>query len=311
MLYSQPKSSERDQTERAIYKALDQGTRLFMVVGPTGIGKSALALDIADAIGGEVVSVDAFQVYKGFDIGTAKLPVSARRGIPHHLIDICDPMMQYTVKIFSDLAHKLISTTTVPLIFCGGTGLYCDALLYSFNFLEEEGDDSLRHMLQKRLAKEGKLALYQELYTKDPVYAMRIDAQNPARILRGLAVLAQGKRPSEVRQKNDTERRTDICCIGMRSEWDIVTSRIHRRTQMMMAAGWAEEVRQHHMQGISPDAPAFKALGYQILYSHLQGLVTRENAIVYIQTKTRQFAKRQMTWFKRYHYAHWLSVDNS
>lgn len=303
--------------------AYGTGIRLFMVFGPTGIGKSALALTLAHALGADVVSADAFQVYKGFDIGTAKLPIDQREGIAHHLIDMCDPNTQYTVKSFSDALKTLapqLATPYVaqqptpgsqkPLVICGGTGLYCHAILYDFGFLEEDGDDTIRHLLQQRLQKEGKVALFRELSAKDPAYAAKIDPHNPARILRGLAILEGGHLPSLVRPAHET-RRQDICCIGLQQDWETLTTRIHHRTQNMVAAGWIEEVLTLRKTGISEEAPAFKALGYRDICAYLDGQITRDDCIGMIQKKTRQFAKRQMTWFKRYHHAHWLTLENT
>ena len=290
-------------------KALDQGIRTCLLFGPTAVGKSDLALALADKTGAEVVSADAFQVYKGFDIGTAKLPVVARKGIPHHLIDICAPETQYTVKAFSDATQQILSSTPKPIIICGGTGLYCHALLYRFAFLEEDGDQEIRQALQTRLAAEGKEAMYQELARKDPEYAARIDPQNPARILRGLAILETGLQPSLARPIASSLR-DDICCIGLSDDWDTLTTRIQERTRGMIAAGWVDEV-QVLQQSVAPDAPAFKALGYREIAAYLDGSCSLETCIETIQIKTRQFAKRQMTWFKRYHHAHWIHVGNT
>jgi len=289
-------------------KALDQGITTCMIFGPTAVGKSSLALALAEKFGAEIISADAFQVYKGFDIGTAKLSLQERQNIPHHLIDICNPEDQYTVKAFSDATKKIIRNTSKPMIICGGTGLYCQAWLYDFDFLEEDGDQAIRDMLQKRLHTEGKTALYAELQSKDPDYAARIDAQNPARILRGLAILESGQLPSIARPLT-TKIRDDICCIGLSGNWEILTKRIHARTLDMVQNGWIDEVEALHRAGISKEAPAFKALGYRDISDYLDGKLSRQTCIETIQTRTRQFAKRQMTWFKRYHHAHWIQVE--
>jgi tRNA dimethylallyltransferase len=290
-------------------KALDQGIRTCMLFGPTAVGKSQLALALAEKTGAEIISADAFQVYRGFTIGTAKLPIADRNGIPHHLIDICTPETQYTVKAFSDATQAILRNTSKPLIICGGTGLYCHALLYKFEFLEEDGDQEIRHTLQNRLAAEGKNALYHELASKDPAYAARIDAQNPARILRGLAILETGELPSLARPLTPTMR-SDICCIGLTDEWDTLTTRIQTRTLSMIKNGWIAEVDTLRRE-VSPDAPAFKALGYRDIIAYLDHEITEITCIQKIQIKTRQFAKRQMTWFKRYHHAHWIHVGKA
>jgi len=289
-------------------KALDQGITTCMIFGPTAVGKSSLALSLAENFGAEIISADAFQVYKGFDIGTAKLPLNERRNIPHHLIDICDPEDQYTVKAFSDATKAIIANTKTPKIICGGTGLYCHALLYDFDFLEEDGDQAIRDMLQERLQTEGKLALYAELQAKDPDYAARIDAQNPARILRGLAILESGVLPSVARPLT-TNMRDDICCIGLSDTSESLTARIHKRTLAMIEQGWISEVERLQKAGISKDAPAFKALGYREIIAYLDGNLSHTTCVETIQTRTRQFAKRQMTWFKRYHHAHWIHLE--
>ncbi len=298
-----------DLAYNAFAKALDNGITTCLLFGPTAVGKSQLALDLAEKTGAEIISADAFQVYKGFDIGTAKLPMAERNGIPHHLIDICTPETQYTVKAFSDATQALLKHSQKPLLICGGTCLYCHALLYNFDFLEEDGDQDLRIALQARLAAEGKETLYRELASKDPEYAARIDAQNPARILRGLAILETGQLPSLSRPLTQTMR-SDICCIGLTDDWGALTTRIQTRTQNMFKNGWIAEVaalRQH----VSPDAPAFKALGYRDILTYLDHEITEQICIEKIQIKTRQFAKRQMTWFKRYHHAHWIHVGKA
>jgi tRNA dimethylallyltransferase len=291
-------------------KALDQGIQTCMIFGPTAIGKSSLALDLAEKIGAEIISADAFQVYKSFDIGTAKIPLQERRGIQHHLIDICEPDIQYTVKAFSDAAKKLISKPHKPMIICGGTGLYCHALLYDFRFLEEDGDQTIRDHLQQRLAAEGKDALYAELHAKDPDYASRIDSQNPARILRGLAILESGALPSVARPLT-TDMRNDICCIGLSENWQKLTHRIHSRTIDMIQNGWIDEVKNLLDSGVSRHAPAFKALGYREIADYLADQISYETCLETIQIRTRQFAKRQLTWFKRYHHAQWIQLDQT
>jgi tRNA dimethylallyltransferase len=282
---------------------------LVAVVGPTGAGKSDLALHLAEALGGEVLSCDALQVYRGVDVGTAKVPLAERRAIPHHLIDLVEPTEEFSAAEFVRRAVPLIEDLArrgrVPVV-VGGTGLYLRALRRGL-FEGPGRSPEIRQRLSEIARRRGVGALHRILRRWDPGLAARIHPNDRVRLVRGIEVyLASGKRMSDLMG----ERRSPLpgfrdILIGLRLHRDSLNARIRSRVESMFARGFVEEVRRlRHEHG---DAiPAFKAIGYREVLLHLDGKMDLGEAKRRVALATTQYAKRQMTWFRREPDVHWF-----
>jgi tRNA dimethylallyltransferase len=275
---------------------------LAAVVGPTGAGKSELALEIAEAFDGEVVSFDALQVYRGLDIGTAKVPPSERRGIPHHLLDEVEPDEEFSAAEFVLRAVPAIegiaSRGRLPVL-VGGTGLYLRALRKGL-FEGPGRSPAIRDRLRAVADRRGPTALHRILRRWDPALAQRIHENDRVRLIRGLEVyLASGRRMSDLM----AERKTALdgfhdILIGLRPDRDVLRARVEARVRAMFARGLVEEVRRLRLE-YGASVPAFKAIGYREVLLHLDGAIDVEGARMLTVQATTRYAKRQMTWFRR------------
>lgn len=282
------------------------------IAGPTAVGKSKVAIDIAKRINGEIISCDSIQVYKDMDIGTAKIKPEEQEDIPHYLIDIVSPNQEYNVKHFKDDCQKRIhdikERNKIPLI-VGGTGLYMSSVLFNYNMADTKPDYALRQMLEKRAHNNGIMALHQDLVKYDPVAAKKIDPSNLKRVIRALEICIHTNKPlHELQSKNTSDVPLNPCIIGLNMNREILHQRIEERVDKMLKDGLVEEVR--NLKKKYPNSKvAFEGIGYKEVISYLQGLSTflemRERIII----NTRQLAKRQISWFKRYENIHWLMTD--
>ncbi|MCI8331893.1 MAG: tRNA (adenosine(37)-N6)-dimethylallyltransferase MiaA [Clostridiales bacterium] len=282
--------------------------KVVAVVGPTGTGKSALAIEIAKRYGGEVVSCDSMQVYRGMDIGTAKVTPEQMQGVPHHLLDVIDPSEPFSCVDYAALANQTIEQLhkkgALP-VFCGGTGQYLDAVLKGTRFSDADVDLSLRETL---LAKEP-MQLWHELDSIDPEAAQKIHPNNKKRVVRALEIYkTTGILKSEWdRRSTSGEAPYDALILGLCcSDRDVLCRRIDKRVDDMIAAGLVEEVQQ---LSFSENATAKAAIGYKEMIAYLQHKVTLDEAVQNIKTATRQYAKRQMTWFRANASVKWLDIS--
>jgi tRNA dimethylallyltransferase len=277
------------------------------IIGPTAVGKSQAAIEIAKKINGEIISADSMQVYRGMDIGTAKLTSEEREGIPHHLIDIRNPDEEWTVSDFVEQANKLtteIKKRDKSPIIVGGTGLYLWSLLEGFSFPIVPADKELR----ARLEKESLPTLYSELSKVDPQAAEKIHPNDRKRIVRALEVYELTGQPiSELQKKNVAEVfRPPRLMIGLNLPRTELYERINQRVDSMIEKGLIEEVKGLLAKEYSKDLPSFQALGYKEVAEYLGGKWTREEMIAELKKRTRHFARRQMTWFKRFKNVKWF-----
>jgi tRNA dimethylallyltransferase len=288
----------------------DRPSPVVVVLGPTATGKSALGMTLARRWGGEIVNADALQVYRGFDLGTAKPTLAERREVRHHLIDVLEPSRRFSAGEFARLARRAIEDVrgrgAVPIV-VGGSGLYLRALLEGMSPIPR-GDADLRRRLDERLEEDGLEVLYRELGERDPETASRLAPGDRQRILRALEVLEASGRPlSEwIREAPFGERRLDALRIGLTLPRSILYDRISGRVEQMLEGGWVEEVEKMLKQGIEPTVPAFQAIGYRQLVRYLAGEWTLEEAVADIVRATRQYAKRQMTWFRKEKDIRWI-----
>ncbi len=281
------------------------------VVGPTAAGKTDLSLDLAEALGGEVVNTDSMQLYRGMDIGTAKLPAAERRGIVHHLLDVLDVSEPATVAEFQGWARAVIDDCrargVVPVL-VGGSALYTRAVLDRFEF--PGTDPEVRAQLEKELAEVGAEAMYARLVEVDPVAAERILPQNARRVVRALEVIALTGRPFSATLPSLTYFYDDAVQVGVDIPRPVLDERIALRVQRMWDAGFVDEVRSLAGRGLREGRTANRALGYQQVLAFLDGDVSEQEAQELTVTGTRRFARRQDAWFKKDPRISWVGWDD-
>lgn len=289
--------------------------KLLLILGPTACGKTALSLDVAQRFDAEIISADSMQVYRGMDIGTAKIPPAEMRGVRHHLLDIREPTQPFSVADFRELVeaaiHDIAGRGKLPLV-VGGTGLYLNTLLQPYHFPQEAGaDQALRARLRLRLAEQGTLALHQQLAEVDPTAAARIHPHDTHRLIRALEVYETTGRPISAWQAESAlPPPYDALLIGLDLERETLYSRIERRIEQMLADGLIEEVRGLLVNGVPREAVSMQGLGYRQIAAHLAGICTLDEAITLLKRDTRRFAKRQLTWFRRDRRIHWFYPDH-
>lgn len=273
---------------------------LIAVVGPTGSGKSELALAIAERFHGEVVNCDSIQVYRGFDIGSAKLSVAERRGIPHHLIDIVEPEALFTAgdygRIGRETLREIAAPRAVPIV-VGGTGFYLRALLDGLSESPSR-DDSMRARLEGRERKR-KGSLHRILSRLDPDAARTIHVNDLNKTMRALELRLLRNAPRGTLSPPGALIGFSVLIIGLDPDRQALHARLNARLSSMFARGLVEEVSDLLARGVSPQAKPFESLGYKEALSLVQGKLTREEALAAAQLATRQYAKRQLTWFRR------------
>ncbi len=279
--------------------------KLIVIAGPTATGKSALAVKLAKRIGGEVISADSMQVYRGMDIGTAKITEEETEGIPHHLVDCLDPSEDFNVYRFQALAkealEKIYTNGHIPIV-CGGTGFYIQALLYDIAFTEEDGSE-IRKRLEAFVKEtpDGPEKLYERLASFDPEYASTLHFHNVKKVIRALEYIElNGKKFSE---HNAEERsRTspyDFRYFVLTDDRAVLYHRIDERVDLMMEKGLLDEVKALRDRGLTRDMVSMQGLGYKEILTFLDGECSLEEAVARIKQETRHFAKRQLTWFRR------------
>ncbi len=285
------------------------------ICGATATGKTALALALADEYGGEIISCDSMQIYRGMDVGTAKPTEAERERVPHHMIDIREPTEPYSVSDYKADAEAaeadIIARGRVP-IYCGGTGLYLDAVVYDNKYSDGGGNDELRGELLRFAEAQGADALYGRLLEIDPEAAASIHKNNIRRVARAIEIYeTTGKRKSEWDAESRTGGRRTMTVIGLRFlDREIHREAIRRRCREMMRGGLPEEAARLYGSGALADGmPASRAIAYKELLPYLSGLETEAEAEDRLFFATCRYAKRQATWFYKKDYISWLDVD--
>jgi len=291
-------------------------TPVVAIVGATGTGKSDLAIELAQKLSEtgdrvEIVNADAMQLYRGMDIGTAKVPETERRGVPHHLLDVWEVTREASVADYQAMARAIIqdiqSRGAIPLL-VGGSGLYVSSVLYEFEF--PGTDPEIRAHLEARLEKEGLAPLLEELAGKDPLAAAAIDPQNTRRVIRALEVIEVTGKPFGAGL--DAEHRpwqTSTVVVGLHRERTDLVEILNQRVEAMWERGLADEVQDLIPLGIERGVTASRAIGYQQALEFLAGEMSKEEAIQSTQSLTRRYARRQLSWFRRDQNTLWLSSD--
>lgn len=279
---------------------------LITIVGATGTGKSDLALDVAEAVGAtgrtaEIVNADAMQLYRGMDIGTAKLPVVERRGIAHHLLDVLDVTDEASVAAYQAHARTIIAGVHerggVPIL-VGGSGLYVSSVIYDFVF--PGTDPVIRERLEAELVEVGPRALYDRLKSVDAVAATAIGQHNGRRIVRALEVVEMTGEPFGSGLPDESAFWTPTAIIALGTPRDVLVARLDERVGRMWSAGLLDEVEHLLVQGLDQGTTASRAIGYAQAIAQLRGTATRDEAIERTRVLTRKYARRQVGWFRRY-----------
>ena len=282
---------------------------VVVVLGPTGVGKSALSLDLAEAMGGEIVNADSMQLYRGLDIGTAKLPVAERRGIPHHLLDVWDLARLATVADYQQLARVAIadiqSRGRVPIL-VGGSGLYINAAVDAMEF--PGVDPAIRAKWEAELERIGPEELHAVLALRDPAAAALMEPKNGRRTVRALEVIEITGKPYNAGLGVPASFLPTIR-LGLRRPREQLDAIVAERVQHMWRAGWVDEVRELLAQGLAEAPTASRALGYSQITAMLAGDATEEQAVESTTIATRRFVRRQHSWFDRDERISWLDAD--
>ncbi|WP_010093281.1 tRNA (adenosine(37)-N6)-dimethylallyltransferase MiaA [Ornithinibacillus scapharcae] len=285
--------------------------KVIAIVGPTAVGKTKLSIEIAKAYNGEIISGDSMQVYKGMDIGTAKIKKEEMHGVPHHMIDIKNPDEDFSVADFQHSVQKYIkeiaSRDRLPII-VGGSGLYIQAVLKDYNFSSEKRDDALTKKLEKEMDTYGIKVLYDRLQKVDPIQADKIHPNNYRRVIRALEVYEKtGLTLSEFQAQQQGASHYDSLLIGLEMDRPLLYERINQRIDVMIEEGLLSEVKQLMDNGYE-NYQSMKAIGYKELVPYFHGETTLEEAVEILKRNSRRYAKRQYTWFKNKMEVNWYKI---
>lgn len=276
---------------------------LYVIVGPTAVGKSDYAVSLAKKIGGEVVSADSRQVYRGLDIATGKITKREMKGVPHHMLDVADPKRQYTALRYKRDAEKIIQDIVkrgrVPII-CGGTGFYIAALLGEIEMSGVKPNKELR----KKLSRKSAVELFAMLQEMDPLRAETIDAKNPVRLIRAIEIAQVPRGTAPVAHKVPSYK---VIKLGLTLPKETLRERIHVRLFKRMKRGMIAEAKRLHDEGLSYKRMVELGLEYRYLARYLKNEVSKEEMLTQLETEIWHYAKRQMTWFKRDKEITWLT----
>lgn len=288
---------------------------LWVIAGPTASGKTDLALWLARKHDGEIVSADSMQLYRYMDIGTAKPNTEERAIAPHHLVDCIGPGVPFNAALYQPMAREaiedIIHRDKQPIL-AGGTGLYVNSVVYPLTFTEAEEDSVYREKMREYAEKYGEQALYDRLKEKDSKAAGRLHPHDVKRIIRALEILhLTGESGGDYREATSGPPLYGARIVGITMDRSQLYDRINRRVDRMIEAGLIEEVRSLLERGCTPDMISMQGLGYKEIIAYLHGDCGLEEAIDTIKIRTRRFAKRQLTWFRRDRHIRWFETDGA
>ncbi len=284
---------------------------LIILTGPTAVGKTALSINLAKAVNGEIISADSMQVYKHMDIGTAKVTKEEMDGVKHYLIDAIEPTEDFHVVRFKEMVEEAMAEIyakgKVPII-CGGTGFYIQAILYDIQFAEQEIDYTYRHELEAFAEEKGNEALHDKLKKVDPESAETIPAANRKRVVRALEYYHQTGEKFSVHNAREKERKSpyNFAYFVLNDDRKLLYNRIDKRVDIMMSAGLLDEVKGLLAMGCKPGMTSMDGIGYKEILTYLNGSSSLEDAVELIKKNSRNYAKRQLTWFRREDEVIWL-----
>lgn len=284
---------------------------LVILTGPTAVGKTALSINLAKAINGEIISADSMQVYKKMDIGTAKVTPEEMDGVKHYLIDAIEPTEDFHVvrfqKMVIEAMDEIYSKGKIPII-CGGTGFYIQAILYDIQFTEQEIDESYRKSLEDYADEFGNEALHSRLNEVDHESASTIPAANRKRVIRAIEYFHQTGEKFSVHNEREKQRTSpyNFAYFVLNDDRGLLYNRIDKRVDIMMKAGLLDEVKMLLAMGCKPGMTSMDGIGYKEIISYLDGNISLEDAVELIKKNSRNYAKRQLTWFRREKEVTWL-----
>ncbi len=283
--------------------------KVAVILGPTATGKSHCAIEVAKRLNGEIISGDSMYVYRGMDIGTAKPTDEELAEVPHHMVDILPAYAEFNVVDFKERAEKLIQEINargkLPII-AGGTGLYIKALLEGYAFNSVDADTAMREELEKFAQEQGNEALHAKLATLDAEAAARLHVNDTRRVIRAIEAALQGE---AVNQFGAAEMPFDAVVFGLNMERSVLYERINKRVDIMLEQGLEAEVRRLLAEGIPVDCQSMKSIGYRQMLWYINGEMDYVTAVDKLKQATRNFAKRQVTFYKRMPYIEWFELD--
>ena len=280
--------------------------KIICIVGPTASGKTGLAIELAKKINAEIISADSMQIYKGLDVGTAKVTKEEAQGITHHMIDICNPQDKFSVADFKRMCYDKIEDIIKrgkKVIIAGGTGLYVNAVVYDMNFEDEQIDMNYRKELEEKKKKKGNEYLYNMLIEIDKEAAQKIHMNNVKRVIRALEMAHKTNilKSEHIRREKDRLEKSSpkyefiVFCIEQDREY--LYNRINLRVDLMVKDGIVEEAKKVYDMKLPKDSTCMQAIGYKEFFPYFEGKITLQDAIDELKKQTRHYAKRQMTWF--------------
>lgn len=286
--------------------------KIYAVCGPTAVGKTKFAIEIARRLNGEIVSCDSMQLYKYMDIGSAKPTEAERLMVKHHLVDEIDPRQPFSAAKYQRLAKAAIedifSAGKRPII-AGGTGLYLNSLLYDMDFSAPPGDPQLRAKLYEKAEKQGAQALYEQLQTEDPQAAARIHPNNVKKVVRAIEAAQSGEKVRDFSRDLSPAGDYDSVLIGLTRDREELYRRINKRVDALLQQGLLEEVKGLLDRGLSESDISMKGIGYKEIIGYYRGEYPLMEAVRLVKKNTRRYAKRQLTWFRRYKEMKWFNIS--
>lgn len=282
-------------------------TQVLFILGPTAVGKTAVSVEIAKLFDGEIISCDSVQIFRGLDIGSAKVMEEEKQGIPHHLIDIKEPTETFTSFQFVEEMKKKITEITsrgkLPIV-VGGTSLYVKSLILNYNFGGVGVDEEFRDKLNKLLEEKGLESLYERLSSEDKTLAENIDRHNPQRVIRALEI-------SHFKgEKKTSESEIDALVFALTLDRKTLYERINKRVDIMLKNGLIEEVKSLKDAGVTRDCQSMKAIGYKEVYAYLDGEISYDEMVELIKKHSRNYAKRQLTFLRGMDNVNYIDVEN-
>ena len=287
--------------------------KLICVAGPTGSGKTAFAIKLAEELNGEIISADSMQIYKSMDIGTAKPKEDEKKGIVHHLIDIVSPYDEFSVKEFTDMAKKIIDDIVLrgkTSIIAGGTGLFINSLIDNVSFSEGESDEKLREELTLLAKEHGNHFVHEMLKEFDYDSYLRLHPNNLKRVIRAIEIYKTTgiTMTEQIKSSKNIPSPYDVTYFGLNAERDYIYERIDKRVDIMLENGLEKEVRDLYEKGLDLKYKSMQAIGYKELIMYFEGKLTFEEAVDKIKQESRRYAKRQLTWFRKDERIKWIDI---
>ncbi len=288
---------------------------LLVLIGPTAIGKTKLSIELAKHWDAEIISGDSMQVYRGMDIGTAKIKQDEMQQVPHHMIDICSPYESFSAADFQDKAtetiHTLAARNKLPFV-VGGTGLYIESLCYRFQFPPLGSDELFRKEQEELALKHGNSYIHNKLAEIDPEAAQRLHPNDTRRVIRALEIYhLSGETYTYQQRSQKKESPYELCIIGLTMDRAALYSRIEERIDIMMEEGLLGEVQQLLAHDMQPATVPMQALGYKEMAMYLRGECSLDTAVELLKRDTRRFAKRQLSWFRQMEGIEWIDMDEN